>query len=400
MKSLRRGYVRPSREQRCYSDDEYREQQRLEQAAALAREAAMAFLVADVNGDGLLSRSEYKSALWRLRALFGADVTAREMTDAALDRLFSQMDANGSGTIEMEEYFLWTLDTAQAQHCGLEAIFRRYDVNGDGRLDALDFSRAVEHMGYIGGTSLHDLFVRLDVDGSGSISCDELIAVARGQRGGGMDEKVLTQETLRFLTALAFHDARSWNRAEALRFRVDTSHWCVRGDSPEELRRSLHSHLLHNSLRGSDLYTVLVLGSTHPLHRLDEPTFIDALTRRLGFRGDCGVLHDVFARLDDDSSGVVGPAELHAFLIGQAEREWRMSRVHLLYRGATDAAAYGPPCTSLAEIEWTAEGFQLALTLMLVRDRATHDASNPRVHSLCTTLRSPLRCVWCRFATT
>ena len=88
MKSLRRGYVRPSREQRCYSDDEYREQQRLEQAAALAREAAMAFLVADVNGDGLLSRSEYKSALWRLRALFGADVTASEMTDAALDRQY------------------------------------------------------------------------------------------------------------------------------------------------------------------------------------------------------------------------------------------------------------------------------------------------------------------------
>lgn len=94
--------------------------------------------------------------------------------EAQLRTLFDSIDTDKSGTIEMTEYFLWTLDVASMQGCGgLEAIFKRYDSSGEGVLDAFEFSSAVEDMGF--DTSFaHSLFVQLDDDGSGSVSCAEV----------------------------------------------------------------------------------------------------------------------------------------------------------------------------------------------------------------------------------
>lgn len=59
--------------------------------------------------------------------------------------IFNSVDADRSGTISMDEYFLFALGiAAQQTGSGIEAIFRRYDKGGEGTLDAAEFSRAVE----------------------------------------------------------------------------------------------------------------------------------------------------------------------------------------------------------------------------------------------------------------
>ena len=50
-------------------------------------------------------------------------------------KLFDSIDNNKSGTIEMDEYFIFALDVASSAGCGLDVIFRKYDINGEGQLE-------------------------------------------------------------------------------------------------------------------------------------------------------------------------------------------------------------------------------------------------------------------------
>lgn len=93
---------------------------------------------------------------------------------------------NGNGKIEMDEYFIWTLDVASKQGCGLETIFKKYDTSGEGMLDANEFSLAVEDLGF-SATFAHDLFVELDDDNSGAVSYTELTATLKSRIGSVRD---------------------------------------------------------------------------------------------------------------------------------------------------------------------------------------------------------------------
>lgn len=96
----------------------------------IAREAALAFLDADANNDGILDWPEFKHAVSKLRSKDGTGVLSSDDPedddyDESLLALFNSIDNNGNGTIEMDEYFLWTLDVATQQGCGLESLFKK-----------------------------------------------------------------------------------------------------------------------------------------------------------------------------------------------------------------------------------------------------------------------------------
>ena len=160
---------------------------------------------------------QFKEAIRILRSQPGAqgynhetDNTLRGHDDISLRALFDSIDADKSGTIEMDEYFVWTLDVAQSQGCGLETIFKKYDETGNGSLDASEvlssgpdrpsahtlgpvpsflasachpprarrppasqFALAVEDMGF-SATFAHELFVELDANNSASITYTEV----------------------------------------------------------------------------------------------------------------------------------------------------------------------------------------------------------------------------------
>ena len=73
----------------------------------VAREASLAFLEADANGDGVLEYHEFVDAIRRLRTrqLGGDKIAAMQALEAEheteLRELFASIDTNKSGTIEM-----------------------------------------------------------------------------------------------------------------------------------------------------------------------------------------------------------------------------------------------------------------------------------------------------------
>ena len=86
----------------------------------LSRDAAIAFMDADVDGNHQLSYEEFQQ-------LVPANMRA-SLSEEDIREIFDSADLDGSGTISMDEYFLWTLKLAAAQTgSGLETIFRQFD---------------------------------------------------------------------------------------------------------------------------------------------------------------------------------------------------------------------------------------------------------------------------------
>ena len=95
------------------------------------RAAALAAVGADVNGDGRLDWDEFQDLLQRITA----DEDSLACNEASIRELFNAVDADGSGSIAIHEFFLWALQHATQQGCGLQAIFQKYDLDGEGKLD-------------------------------------------------------------------------------------------------------------------------------------------------------------------------------------------------------------------------------------------------------------------------
>ena len=152
------------------------------------------------------------------------------MTEDDLRDVFDSVDADKSGDISMEEYFLWTLSiAAEKAGSGLEEMFKRYDSSGEGVLDADEFTRAVEDMGF--GSVAHELFLEMDQDEGGSVSYVELIAMIQSRTMS------VGRECKRFLTAMAF------DRQEQV-VALDTATWEIQASTCFELRQQISSFVV------------------------------------------------------------------------------------------------------------------------------------------------------------
>ena len=349
----------------------------------MTREAAMAFLEADADGDAMLDYEEFRMAVpERMRG---------QTSEAALRELFNTADADGSGQISMSEFFLWTLTVAQSVGGkGLEAVFMRYDRDYRGTLDESEFAAACEEMGFGGLAS--ELFSELDSDGSGTISYSELLGILKGR------VNVVSKDCKRFLTTLAF---------DATKPRADASArsggllsdiakgWALHGSDADALRLELREKLQAAKLKVSDLYRLMTRGQSRSL---SAATFSSSMVEDLGFKGELSVLEGVYTDLDGDRSGVLGISELFAWINGKHSKAKLAKTVTLAYgraedarlaREAKDAAAVdaahkaaGATATpapaaeevsadesvfSLASIEWSAVTLLLELQDMLLR---------------------------------
>jgi len=119
----------------------------------------------DANGDGALSQEEidaYRDARFAAADTDGdGAITPKEMSDAKAAMRFAAMDTDGDGVISQAEF----MDV----HTGRIRTgkgFHRMDKDGSGRVEAEEFAAMSEHMKS-----------RLDSDGDGMISADELQAM-------------------------------------------------------------------------------------------------------------------------------------------------------------------------------------------------------------------------------
>ena len=107
------------------------------QAIQIARNASLAFLQADVDGNKALDFVEFCSTVPK-----EADITREEMRT-----LFDYVDANGDGAISLDELFVWTLEYIEEETgMGVETFLRRFDTDGCGSLDAREFAKATEEL--------------------------------------------------------------------------------------------------------------------------------------------------------------------------------------------------------------------------------------------------------------
>lgn len=135
------------------------------------------FSLLDSDGSGGVAKEELESAL-----------SAARETDSSLtidiDELFSQLDANGDGSLDSEETAALAPPPPPRGGPDPEEMFAKLDANGDGSIDADELAA----LPGAGDKDSADLLAELDADGDGSLNLDELSALAppppQGAGGG------------------------------------------------------------------------------------------------------------------------------------------------------------------------------------------------------------------------
>ena len=113
-------------------------------------------------------------------------------TDAELRARFNELDADGSGKVDMNEYIRFTLHEALCRSSvRVIDLFRRWDEDGSGSIDRFEFRRAIRALGfdYMSDDSAIDaIFDEFDKDRSGSLDYKELAHHLAKFEKGGMDK--------------------------------------------------------------------------------------------------------------------------------------------------------------------------------------------------------------------
>jgi Ca2+-binding EF-hand superfamily protein/serine/threonine protein phosphatase PrpC len=124
----------------------------------------------DANGDGLLDAAEISSLATRL---------GRKLSEAELAEAMAEMDGDGDGSVNMEEWTAWWTARGFGSWDGVVAVelFTEVDENGDGQLDSTELSKLMKRLGKAMSTSeLEEAMREMDTNGDGTISCDEFEA--------------------------------------------------------------------------------------------------------------------------------------------------------------------------------------------------------------------------------
>jgi len=121
----------------------------------------------DANGDGKITKEEYKLAIGAL----GQGISDHEATEA-----FSVMDADKDGFVDFKEFLEVHGSGGGIKSCDIEGAFRAYDLDGDGKISAEELWEVMKSLGE--KCSLEDCkrMVRgVDADGDGSVNMDEFM---------------------------------------------------------------------------------------------------------------------------------------------------------------------------------------------------------------------------------
>ena len=315
---------------------------------AVAKDAAMAFMDADVDGDNSLNLEEFKHMV----------SPSCILTVEQIEDLFDAADIDGDGKLSLNEYLMWLLNyTTINQGSGLEKLFHKHDRDGTGQLDAAEFGRVLGEMGF--GNHAHHIFMELDQDGSGTISYDELdkkLKAAAVKSGG----TVVSRHCKRFLTTLIYHNGKLTGGDADAREHVDTSRWRLVGTDVNSLRVELANYLLRHSMRISDLFHLVTakhIGAEKKTTKITRALFTEIMAA-LGFEGEESVLDDVFRRVDFDKSGTLDIEELFAWMNGTAGRRQAAAQLTLLKEREGE--------TTLETIDWSPSELHRQLQLMLI----------------------------------
>lgn len=137
------------------------------------------FSVADKNCDGLVDKAELRLLLRRVAPSLG---------NAESDKLFREMDKDGSGTITSGEFSSWLKTSAASTFTGalqeqvlshkafVKAAFRLWDVNGDGSISRSELVQTMRHVcPKMQEEQFDSLFSEMDADGDNRVDYHEFV---------------------------------------------------------------------------------------------------------------------------------------------------------------------------------------------------------------------------------
>ncbi|GAB9466353.1 hypothetical protein Gpo141_00003730 [Globisporangium polare] len=163
----------------------------------------------DVDGDGEVTRAEFKAILKQLGRF-------DDVSDQELDTMLAKVDADGSGKISMREFkaligekgeeraspdallekFSELLAEATKQGFNVEKCFEHFDKDGGGHITKSEFLVGMKQLG-LGAdddATLSDVFAKLDRDESGEISMVEFKQLFAKSSGSSGEEAKAEQE--------------------------------------------------------------------------------------------------------------------------------------------------------------------------------------------------------------
>ena len=242
---------------------------------------------------------------------FSRLIREREMgvhSEIALRERFNEVDADGSGMVELDEYISFALrDAFVRSAANLSDLFTEWDTDGDGHIDKEEFRGVVRQFGFKANDELIDsVFSSLDIDQSGELDLRDL--------------SVRLAEEVR-LSGRKLQRLRGLEWRESAYMEMDKSGIPdLEGLRPEQVRQEIWNALKTQNVRVMDIFR---MWDTNGDGLISREEFRDALTE-LGFDVNFRValpggrtepmreqIDAVFAQMDKDGSGELEYDELN-----------------------------------------------------------------------------------------
>jgi Ca2+-binding EF-hand superfamily protein len=159
----------------------------------------------DVDGDGVLDRSDFEEEAGRVAQAFGKGVNSpegRALRNAFLDLFDYHATEAGIGPhgqlseeqfVDINERLMFERGESRFDRVlrpVLEALVGLCDDNGDGQINQWEFTNWLKGVG-VGPAEARTAFQRIDANGDGELSVEELLAAVRNFHYGTLDVPLL-----------------------------------------------------------------------------------------------------------------------------------------------------------------------------------------------------------------
>jgi len=226
----------------------------LSHVVAAGKHHSALFAENDVDGDQHLDYEEFLAML--------PESIRSSCTPHQIRSWFNTVDADQSGAISINEFFMWTMANSAAMHgaTALKSAFEHYDKDNKGTLDAEEFEALAQDLGF--QSVAYDIFKALDGDTSGSLRYREMVPTLCDSSKVPADA---LSKSLLLSLVYAFDGGGLEVGLVCGQKCVDTSGWVIRGADAASIRKELQQLLSASGAHVVDLVKVFDIDATNAL---------------------------------------------------------------------------------------------------------------------------------------
>ena len=246
-------------------------------------------------------------------AEFCAMVRSREEgehTDEELHQRFVELDEDGSGKVDMNEYIRWSLRDALSRSAArVIDLFRKWDEDDSGTISKREFRRAIRALGFdfFDTSEIDSVFDEFDTDGSGDIDYRELNKMLRQGSSVQLDASLQAGAAGEIKTASTNKHKLRKHRSKG---RVLPTAVFLKKNSRMSVQQQLQGVLQQNAVRVIDIFREWDDDGDGLVSKKEFRNAIAAL----GYDAPREDVDAVFKAFDADGSGVIEYSELKAAL--------------------------------------------------------------------------------------